>query len=180
MKNKVFSVKKVLSMFLILALISGNVFAGSTMYRSNNPHVRQAPYDQLCWAAVTVSILYSVAGESVGFTQHVKNVYGSIINEGRYYYDIMDDFAEYGIESKHTGTLSFSSVESEVKANRPVFAIIRWNTGTNHATALSGTDRAGQYVRVMDPAERKWVHIKYTKFKDDYDGKGYWKESITF
>lgn len=173
-------IKSFVCILLIFVMMSSSIFAGSMLYRTNNPHISQGRYDQLCWAAASVSMIYSLTGEGVGFLEHVRNVYGSVINKGRIAYDIMDDFAEYGLNSRHMGTISFSSLESQMKNNSPVFGVVEWNTGKHHATVISGTDRSGNYLRIMDPGESSWVYMEYNEYKNDYDGRGEWIESLTF
>jgi hypothetical protein len=63
-------------------------------------------------------------------------------------------YSHYGVTcARATGPITFSAIQSEIGANRPIELFFAWNTGGGHVVLVVGwgSDANGDYVRVNDP-----------------------------
>jgi hypothetical protein len=118
---------------------------------------------------------------STDLEAHVTNALGSFSDKTRTRQNVANDFNNiYGIRSTLTGTFSFSTLQSYMAANKPIYAGINWSSGGGHGVAISGTDNsAGTYLRIMDPFYG-WQYPSYSSFLSNYMGSGSWSHSIYF
>jgi len=165
--------------FIAISTCEGYAVTGT--YYTTNPVIRQPDNSNVCWAATSVSMIRT-RGIVTTLTAHVVDVFGSYRDVGRTLPNVRQDFHNlYNITTNPniTGTMGFSTLQSYMKANKPVFAAISWGDGRGHAVAISGTDYSSSGLRIMDPAYG-WEYPSYTKFKTSYQNEGTWVGSICF
>jgi hypothetical protein len=73
--------------------------------------------------------------------------------------------------------VGFSTIESEIRAVRPVCARVLWSGGSAHFVVISGasvSNRGTQLLRVEDPWYAPSNPIRYDDFRARYLGSGRW------
>ncbi len=176
--KKSFKVSTIIILMFVLVFSSLVANAYPKDFSVRVPIVRQEK-DKWCWNASCVSILGEY-GKTVSQRNFCITVKGKVINEGGYGWESQKGLRAYGLDSTHTGGLSFNSVVSETYYyERPVYAVWSWSVGGAHAVVLEGYDeRSGQYIYYMDPWDGARHYMSYAFFKG---GPGYdrrWNRSL--
>lgn len=127
-----------------------------------------------CWAASSVSIVKARTSVLHSQDSHVYAATGSYDNVGRTIAAIQSDFLNiYSISSTLVySTLSYSSIKSQVYANKPPLASIGLGSYA-HALVIQGYENytSSQNLRIMDPAYG-WYICAYSELVNNYRGYG--------
>ncbi|MCL2321284.1 MAG: C39 family peptidase [Oscillospiraceae bacterium] len=169
------SIKRLSALLMCVALITINTittFAATDMAVTTNSYQAQQG-TKWCWAASCVSIL-SARGINTSQSSFVFSSTGSTANVGRDRSLTPSDLARYKVSAVYSvSTLSFSSIQSYVNANKPIYASIDWRIGGGHSVVISGWDKNQQTLKLMDPGIG-WVYCSYSTFTTNYQNAGKW------
>lgn len=104
-----------------------------------------------CWAASIYMISKHVMGSSYSQSQIVTSVHGSAVNwgasisEAAYAMRVNTGFQTH----PYTSPISYSTVESRINTNRPIYLGLNWNNGGGHAVFCDGYNNYN--LRIVDP-----------------------------
>lgn len=130
-----------------------------------------------CWAATGVSIA-EYHGHSVSQNSFCDAAFGNSQSAtcGNDQATLANDQAAYrwlGIDPGDyiTGTISYSTLQSEVNSSRPVQARIGWSSGGGHMEVLYGYDTSDNYVYWGDPwpSDNRYNWASYSYYANNGD-----------
>jgi len=165
------------NLFLITSALPA--LASPDVVITTNPMIIQSS-TWWCWAASATSILRISGYSSLTQSSFANTVQGNLNNVGRHAEQVANDFyTHYGKSTTYAlGTLSFSSIQTRINANKPIFSQVDWSTDGAHIVVISGYDVTGQMLRIMDPASSLggiWQYVSRTDFvSGGYGGNGTW------
>ena len=147
---------------IITAIFALQIFAASDIGVVNLTAVQQ-PNDYWCWAACAESILNyfekSVTLETFASFVTESNppleigATDSKVQEGLANWDVIGTLV--------SNSISFSTVSSNIRSGRPIYAGWTWTIGGGHAVVINGFDGADAgtgYVEYMDPLDAE-IHM---------------------
>jgi len=165
------------NMFLITSL--SPALASPDYAVTINPMITQT-YSNWCWAAASTSILNISGYLSLTQSSFANTVQGNSNNNTRAINTVSSDFStHYSVSTTYSsGTLSFSSIQGKVTANKPIYSHVDWSGGGAHHVVISGYDISGQTLRIMDPGQNlggAWQYVTRSDFvSGNYRGSGTW------
>lgn len=121
----------------------------------NIPRQRQEK-DNWCWAASAVMIGRYGTGSSISQTQVVKQVKGSVVNDGGTDSEVVSAIkyvSQYGKKPRITTPKSYVDMSNYIDQNK-LFAIhMSWTTGGGHMIVGAGYSLDGKSIYCVDPWE---------------------------
>jgi hypothetical protein len=135
-----------------------------------------------CWAAVATSVSHfydaastwtqcAVANAQIGRTDCCGSGAGGPCN----IYGFLDDaLTRVGHFDHFAGVATFSSIDDEIEADRPVGIRVAWSGGGAHFLAIIGClEDATNYVALDDPIYGK-SDVAFATLSSTYQGTGSW------
>jgi hypothetical protein len=137
-----------------------------------------------CWAATSTSVSHyywflsawtqcKVAGAELGRTDCCNATVPSACNVSWYLDKALTRTSN--LDHMVSSTISFTAIETELKAGRVIGARIGWTGGGGHFMCIYGCSRVGvaEYLDIDDPIYGK-SHITLATFTSNYQGSGSW------
>jgi hypothetical protein len=137
-----------------------------------------------CWAATSRSVSHyywffsswtqcKTAGAELGRTDCCNATVPSACNVPWYLDKALTRTSN--LDHMVSATISFSAIETELKAGRVIGARIGWSGGGGHFVCIYGFSRIGfrEFVDIDDPIFGK-SHITLATFTSNYQGSGSW------
>lgn len=136
-----------------------------------------------CWAATSQSIIKYKGKASPSQTDIVKLVKGSDVNEGAYFKDELNSLRWYNLNTVgiDNATVTFSVIQNEINADKPIKASIKWHSGGGHDFVVRGfyedTDKSIRNVYYTDPwpGNDTWNIKPYNEFS--YNSSWRWYQT---
>lgn len=156
----------------------------STQNRSSSSHYLDVPIvlqgnNPWCWAASIASIVNYREGKSLSASDVVSAMGGNSSTSGSVD-NIISGWDEYGYSVEVVERASFGSVSSEIKADRPVQALLTdtidpYTASLGHSVVLRSysTSRGKTYYGVMDPNCDSYKLMSYRGTTPKYTEGGY-------
>lgn len=123
-------------------------------FSCNVEKVLQAPYDNLCWAAVTACISNYVKGTSLT-TDRVAQIFKKSMvqfNFGIGAEEIQSLMDEFNLPYTFDVLVpSDNQILTNIKNDRPIYSIWTYGHGNSHACCIYAIDIMNGYIYVMDP-----------------------------
>lgn len=145
--------------------------------------MEQQAQTQWCWAAVAVSTHRFYGGTTWGQCELVNSVLGYLDCCDKPCPELCNQAYRLGDALKATGNFSYkkdgaeeySTIRSELEANRPLCARIDWARGGAHFVSVIGYEDSdhGGYLHVEDPIRGLSV-VSVQEFSRRYQGHGTW------
>lgn len=172
-KKITFYIRLLISVVLIFCIASSYGVFGVCAYSDIGvlgvPKVQQSKTNW-CWAACGESILkhYDIYVSQATFAAEVLDTLpapNSTASDSQ----VLSGLNYWGV----TGTLvansiSFSTISSNIRAGRPIYAGWSWRSGGGHAIVINGfngTSASNGYVEYMDPGYGNYYVLSYNNFK---------------
>lgn len=150
------------------------------------PYLRQEQTNW-CWAASIQMVLRHDGNNAVRQCDLATTLFGgaccsapssSVCNQGATPAQQVQVLSAYGRTGNNiNGQASYSTIQLEIGANRPVTAGIHWNGGGGHRVVIRGwNDDNGQRIDVCDPLGGRGL-IYYSDLQSGF-GMGNWYGSM--
>lgn len=169
--------KKLFGLFLVFALVAPATISWSapTLVAVHVPNKTQEK-SNWCWNGTSVAILGN-KGKTISQSSFSTAVKGNSSNNSTASMnEVKSGLSYYGHSSTKTGSLSSSSIRSELSNSRPVIAGYSYKSGGGHMVAISGHDSSDDYIEVMDPGKGSKVYYSRSYFASNSSWT--WAESL--
>ena len=121
-------------------------------YSCNVSYVTQRPYENLCWAATTASIVNYLKGRNITAETVARTYLGSNFDVELAYILEPSVLNMFGVNNYTYGNRVPSSgvILNNIQSGYPIMANFQHSSG-GHIVALYGINVTGGYLYVMDP-----------------------------
>lgn len=122
-------------------------------FSCNVSRVSQKPYDNLCWAASIACIVNYIKKTNHTVVSVVKELRGSIIDEGLYPAEEIEVLKKYGVSYTYKYLDPSANVMlKNIQNGYPIYASFKHMNG-HHAGVVYGVNIMAGYFYVMDPID---------------------------
>lgn len=164
MKKRV-SGLSIICTILIISLFSTMAFAAESLYLNVTPYVQEQ--SNWCWAATSKTVISYTGHGNPSQSDIVTAVKGSAVNETASATEDRSSLTKFGVNTTYYGgSLSWSTIKSNINGYKPIKAAIAWVGGGGHVFVIYGfyEDPYVRNVSYENPSDGSFNFTTYSQF----------------